>query len=63
VAADEIEGSGIPVDVTTGRDIWSYALGRRATATPMTYRAANGKQFVVIASGSGREATLSAFSF
>jgi quinoprotein glucose dehydrogenase len=51
------------VDPATGRDLWSYALGRRTTATPMTYRAASGKQFVVIASGSGRDATLSAFSY
>lgn len=48
-------------DTATGRELWSYALGRRSTATPMTYQAA-GRQFVVIASGIGRDATLTAFA-
>jgi quinoprotein glucose dehydrogenase len=51
------------VDAATGRDLWTYPLGRRTTATPMTYRTASGKQFVVIASGSGKDATLSAFYY
>jgi quinoprotein glucose dehydrogenase len=50
------------VDTTSGRDLWTYPLGRRTTATPMTYRGASGRQFVVIASGSGRDARLTAFA-
>lgn len=50
------------VDTASGRDLWNYPLGRRTTATPMTYRAAGGRQFVVIASGSGRDARLTAFA-
>jgi len=48
-------------DAATGRELWSFAMGRRTTATPMTYQAA-GRQFVVIASGVGRDATLTAFA-
>jgi quinoprotein glucose dehydrogenase len=47
-------------DAKTGAEIWSYPLGRRTTGTPMTYEA-GGKQYVVIASGQGRDATLTAF--
>ena len=50
------------VDTRTGQYLWTVPLGRRATSTPMTYRPASGTQFVVIASGVGREATLTAFS-
>jgi quinoprotein glucose dehydrogenase len=38
-------------DVETGREIWSTSLPRSAVATPMTYRASNGKQYVVICAG------------
>ena len=44
-------------DAANGKEVWSYALGRRSTATPMTYEA-GGRQFVVIAAGS----TLTAFA-
>jgi len=50
------------VDTVDGHELWTFPLGRRTTGTPMTYRAAGGKQFVVIASGSGRDATLTAFA-
>ena len=49
------------VDTATGGDLWLYRLGRRTTATPMTYRTKDGRQLVVIASGSGRDARLTAF--
>ena len=49
------------VDTANGQDLWTYPLGRRTGATPMTYRSANGKQYVVIASGAGANAVLSAF--
>jgi quinoprotein glucose dehydrogenase len=38
-------------DVDTGKVVWSAELPASAQATPMTYRARSGKQFVVIASG------------
>ena len=38
-------------DVDTGKVIWSAELPASAQATPMTYRARSGKQFVVIAAG------------
>jgi len=38
-------------DVDTGKVLWSAALPAGAQATPMTYRAASGKQLVVIAAG------------
>jgi quinoprotein glucose dehydrogenase len=49
------------IDPNDGSELWSAPLGRRSTSTPMTYVAA-GRQFVVIASGTGREATLTAFA-
>jgi glucose dehydrogenase len=50
------------VDVSTGAEMWHVAVPRRANGTPMTYRAANGRQFVVIATGGGEDATLMAFA-
>src|SRR5262249_17292715 len=38
-------------DVDTGRVLWNGDLPASAQATPMTYRARNGKQFVVVAAG------------
>jgi len=50
------------VDTDTGRDLWSAVLPRRSTATPMTYRARNGKQYVVIGVGTRADAELVAFA-
>jgi quinoprotein glucose dehydrogenase len=50
------------VDTRDGKDLWTHDFGRRTMATPMTYRTARGKQVVVIASGLGRDAQVSAFS-
>jgi quinoprotein glucose dehydrogenase len=50
------------VDTRDGAELWRFPLGRRATGTPMTYRTAAGKQLIVIASGTGRDATLTAFA-
>jgi quinoprotein glucose dehydrogenase len=50
------------LDKTTGRELWSHPVGRRTSATPMTYRSRAGRQFVVIAVGSGRESSLMAFA-
>ena len=38
-------------DVESGAELWSVELPRSAIATPMTYRAANGRQHVVICAG------------
>jgi quinoprotein glucose dehydrogenase len=49
------------LDKSTGRELWRADV-RRAASTPMTYRTASGRQFVVIATGSGRDASLVAFA-
>ena len=38
-------------DVDTGAVLWEADLPASAQATPMTYRSASGKQFVVVAAG------------
>jgi glucose dehydrogenase len=50
------------VDSATGRELWKGALARRTSATPMTYRAKNGRQYVVIATGARTDAELVAFA-
>ncbi len=50
------------LDKKTGKDLWQGPLPARAYGTPMTYRTREGHQFVVIAAGSGPNATLVAFS-
>ncbi len=42
-------------DIETGKLLWQGALPGGARATPMTYRAVNGRQFVVICVGGGDE--------
>lgn len=49
-------------DKTTGRELWRHPLPRQAAATPMTYRTASGRQFVVVATGRGDDAALVAFA-
>jgi quinoprotein glucose dehydrogenase len=49
-------------DKKTGQELWFARLPRRTTGTPMTYRAASGRQFVVIATGSGGDQELIAFA-
>jgi glucose dehydrogenase len=48
------------IDKTAGTELWTYPLGVRTTATPMTY-GEEGHQYVLIAAGSGAEARLVAF--
>jgi quinoprotein glucose dehydrogenase len=50
------------VDKGTGEELWSYDLPRRTSGTPMTYAAGDGRQYVVIATGSGTDAVLVAFA-
>ena len=56
------DGALHAVDTETGRELWKGALARRSSATPMTYRAKNGKQYVVIATGARTDAELVAFA-
>jgi quinoprotein glucose dehydrogenase len=49
-------------DTDSGRELLRLALPRRATATPMTYRTASGRQFVVVATGIGGDTALMAFA-
>jgi quinoprotein glucose dehydrogenase len=48
-------------DADTGAEVWSADLGGRGYSNPMTYEA-GGRQYIVIASGSGEEARLTAFT-
>lgn len=48
-------------DARDGREHWRYVLPRQATATPMTYLDANGRQVIVIATGRGEDTALVAF--
>jgi quinoprotein glucose dehydrogenase len=48
-------------DARDGRELWRYVLPRQATATPMTYLDANGRQIVVVATGRGEDTALVAF--
>ena len=59
-------GSGDPYlyafDTTTGRELWRVRTPFGVTANPMTYRARSGRQFVVVATGAGPDATLVAYA-
>jgi quinoprotein glucose dehydrogenase len=50
------------VDKETGKDLWTWPVGRRTTGTPMTYETKSGKQYVVVATGTGSDAVLLAFA-
>jgi quinoprotein glucose dehydrogenase len=50
------------VDIATGNEVWKTALERRGNGTPMTYRTATGRQFIVIATGGGEDAALVSFA-
>lgn len=50
------------IDKASGATRWQADLGRRAYAVPMTYRTRAGRQFVVIATGTGSDAELVAFA-
>ena len=49
-------------DKRTGREVWSAPLTERSGATPMTYQTGGGRQFVLIATGSGANQELVAFA-
>ena len=50
------------IDAATGSAVWHATLPRRANGTPMTYRSSGGRQFVVVATGGGEDASLVAFA-
>jgi quinoprotein glucose dehydrogenase len=56
------DGALHAVNTDTGEDAWSAPLPQRSSATPMTYRARNGRQYVVIGVGSRANAELVAFA-
>ena len=49
------------IDKESGKDLWTFPTKVRTSGTPMTYTY-NGKQYVVIAVGSGAQSRLLAFS-
>jgi quinoprotein glucose dehydrogenase len=49
-------------DKATGKELWHLDLPQRSSATPMTYRTKAGRQFIVIATGSGTNAALVALA-
>ena len=59
-------GGGAPYlyafDKATGVEVWRGATPFRTNANPMTYLTRSGRQFVVIATGAGPDATLVAFA-
>ena len=38
-------------DIETGKELWKGALPAGGQATPMTYQASDGKQYVVVGAG------------
>jgi len=50
------------IDSATGAELWRAPLPRPANGTPMTYRSNGGRQFIVIATGGGEDASLVAFA-
>jgi quinoprotein glucose dehydrogenase len=49
-------------DKMNGKEVWRGELPYANAATPMTYRTKSGEQFIVVATGSGSENALVAFS-
>jgi quinoprotein glucose dehydrogenase len=50
------------LDAANGSEKWQMELKRHVNATPMTYRTRSGRQFVVVATGGGDDASLVAFA-
>jgi quinoprotein glucose dehydrogenase len=49
-------------DKASGKEVWEGQLPRRTSGTPMSYRSRAGRQFVLIATGGGSDATLVAYA-
>jgi quinoprotein glucose dehydrogenase len=50
------------LDKSSGLILWQANLGANGYANPMTFMATDGRQFVVVASGAGSDASLKAFA-
>ena len=50
------------IDAKDGRTLWQHDFARVAYSVPMTYATRDGRQFVVVATGSGANAELVAFA-
>ncbi len=50
------------LDQESGAVLWAGDLPHGAQGTPLTYRSSDGRQFVVVATGEGSDATLVAFA-
>jgi quinoprotein glucose dehydrogenase len=50
------------IDVESGATVWSAPLGQIGYSNPMTYRASDGRQYVVVATGKGMGANVQAFA-
>ena len=49
-------------ETRTGREVWRTKIPYPNTANPMTYRTRSGRQFIVVATGSGAENRLIAYT-
>jgi quinoprotein glucose dehydrogenase len=49
-------------DKKTGKEVWFERLPQPTTGTPMTYRSARGRQFVLVTTGAGSDQELVAFA-
>jgi quinoprotein glucose dehydrogenase len=49
-------------DAKTGREVWRTKIPYANTSNPMTYRTRSGRQFIVVATGTGADNTLIAFA-
>jgi quinoprotein glucose dehydrogenase len=49
-------------DSKTGKEVWRTRIGFINTANPMTYRTRSGRQFIVLAAGTGADNALLAFA-
>jgi quinoprotein glucose dehydrogenase len=49
-------------DTMTGEEVWRAPVPYQNTGTPMTYRTRSGRQFIVMATGSGAANALGALA-
>jgi quinoprotein glucose dehydrogenase len=49
-------------ETKTGKEVWREKIPYNASANPMTYRTASGRQFIVMATGTGADNALVAFA-
>jgi quinoprotein glucose dehydrogenase len=49
-------------DKKTGKEVWRGSIPYENTANPMTYRTRSGRQFIIVATGTGAENALLAFA-